>query len=176
MGAIQKEARIGGRTLASAFKQLQDEDREELGSDYYSGGWNNSQGVREVSKKEYDRIIKDDDISKHEPAIAVCVRKPILNTMKTKTTVTNYPNVGTRKWVTKYEVKDPKHGNVIISELKQADAIKKARALVEKNPDLELTVSITKNLASSSKVAEIQYKKSSKERDGCWDIYGEISY
>ena len=52
MGAISKEDSIQGRTLAIAFKELQDSDREELGDDSYSGGWNNAQGVIEVSKKK----------------------------------------------------------------------------------------------------------------------------
>lgn len=175
MGTIIKEATIYGRTLQDAFKTLQDEDREEHGSDYYSGGWNNSQGIREVSTETYNKTLKEGDMSKHEPAIAKCVRKPIKNTMKTKTCVTNFPAKSTRKWVTKYVV-EGKYGGYIISELKQGDAIKKARAYVEKHPSERLTVLVIKELTTDAKVATINYKKSSKERDGSWDIYGGMSY
>lgn len=173
MGAIQKEDTITGRTLKEAFKKIQDSDREELGNDYYSGGWNNAQGVVEVSKAKFD----SEDPGKHEPAWAWCTNRPIGNNMKTKTTVTNYPVKGTRKWVTKYMVDDPRWEGTIIEEYKQADAIKKARALVEKNPEWKLKVYIAKVLEQHQPlVAEIKYKKSSKERDGRWDIKGCLAY
>ena len=43
MGGIHKEASINGKSLQLAFAKLQEEDRDEYGSDYYSGGWNNAQ-------------------------------------------------------------------------------------------------------------------------------------
>lgn len=172
MGAIHKKNSIQGRDLRTAFKELQDSDREELGHDYYSGGWNNAQGIVEVSKKKFD----SGEPSKHEPAWAWCTHKPVGNDMKIKTKVINYPAKGTRKWVTKYEVEHPIHGNVIVSELKQGDAIKKARKLVEKNPDWDLSVHLVKKLTSSSRVADIEYKKSSKERDGVWEVSGVLPY
>lgn len=173
MGAIQKEDTITGRDLKTAFKRLQDLDREELGSDSYNGGWNNAQGVTEVSKEKFDNY----EPEKWEEAWAYCVQKPIGNDMKTKTTVTNYPAKGTRKWVTKYMVDDPRWQGTIIEEYKQADAIKKARALVEKNPEWKLKVYIAKVLEQHQPlVAEISYKKSSKERDGRWEVKGTLPY
>ena len=172
MGAISKEDSIEGRDLATAFKELQDNDRDELGNDYYSGGWNNSQGIVEVSQSKFE----SGDPSKHEPAWAWCTHKPVENNMKIKTKVINYPAKGTRKWVTKYEVEHPVHGNLIISETKQADAISKARKLVEKNPDWDLSVFISKVLSSDARVADIEYKKSSKERSGRWEIKGTLPY
>jgi len=174
MGAIHKEDTITGRDLRTAFKKLQDSDREELGYDYYNGSWHNAQGIQSVSKEKF---YGDEEPSKHESAWALCIQKPIGNDMKTKTTVTNYPANGTRKWVTKYEVTHPEWGNVVVSELKQGDAIKKARELVEKNPDWKLTVTINKRITEQpNKVAEINYKKSSKERDGKWEIKGCLAY
>jgi hypothetical protein len=173
MGAINKEDTITGRTLKEAFKALQDSDREEIGNDIYSGGWNNAQGIIEVSKAEFDK----GEPSKYEPAWAWCIHKPVKNNMKTKTTVTNFPVKGTKKWVTKYVVDDPRWSGTIISELKQTEAIRKARALVEKNPDWKLEVYITKELQGAKpKVAEINYKKSSKEKDGRWEIKACLSY
>lgn len=173
MGAIGKEDSIRGRTLGEAFKELQDSDREELGNDYYNGGWNNATGIKEVSRDKFE----NGEPSKHEDAWALCTRKPVGNNMKTKTTVTNFPVKGTRKWVTMYEVLHPEWNSTVISEAKQADAIKKARILVEKNPSWELEVSITKRLVTDNvRVAKINYKKSSTERDGAWDIKGVLSY
>jgi hypothetical protein len=176
MGAIEKQTIIKGKDLKSAFLILQEEDRRESGDDTYSGGWNNSTGVREVSKKEYQDYLVD-GVSKHEPAVALCITKPIKNNMKTKTTVTNYPGKGTRKWLTKYLVNHPEWGNVLIYEDKQADAIKKARKLVEKNPGWTLKIQIAKLLeGGKTKVAEINYKSSSKEKDGVWEINGTMPY
>lgn len=172
MGAISKEDCIQGRDLATAFKKLQDSDREEYGDDYYSGGWNNAQGVIEVSKSKFD----NGEPSKYEPAWALCTHKPISNNMKVKTKVTNYPAKVTRLWVTKYQVEHPVHGHIIVSEKKQGDAIKKARSLVAENPDWDLSVHIVKELVSSSRVADIEYKKSSKERDGRWEVKGCLAY
>lgn len=172
MGAISKEDSIQGRTLAIAFKELQDSDREELGNDSYSGGWNNAQGVIEVSKKKFDSGEPD----KHEPAWALCTHKPVGNNMKVKTKVINYPVKGTRVWLTKYQVQHPDTGSVIVSLNKQADAIKKARELVEENPGWRLSVVISKRLTSSSRVADVEYKKSSKERDGKWEVKGCLAY
>jgi len=174
MGAIIKEDTITGRDLKTAFKELQDSDREELGNDYYNGSWHNAQGLVEVSREKF---YSDEEPSKHEPAWALCIQKPIGNEMKTKTTVTNYPAKGTRKWVTKYMVDDPRWQGTIIEEYKQADAIKKARALVEKNPEWKLKVYIAKVLEQHQPlVAEINYKKSSKEKDGRWEIKGCLAY
>jgi hypothetical protein len=172
MGAISKEDSIQGRDLATAFKELQEIDEAEEGTDPYSGGWNNALGIIEVSKEKFN----SGEPNKHEDAWALCTRKPVKNDMKVKTKVTNYPAKGTRTWITRYEVEHPEWGNIIVSEAKQADAIKKARKLVEENPDWDLSVFISKTLTSDSRVADIEYKKSSKERDGRWDIKGCLPY
>lgn len=176
MGGIHKTARIKGKTLELAFRELQEDDSYEYGNDIYSGGFNNAVGVKEVSTSEYDKRLRNDDLSKHERCIAKCLSKPVKNTMKVKTKVTNFPAKSTRKWETKYEVEHPVHGNIIISTLKQGDAISKARKLVEKNPHWDLSVHVVKKLTSSSRVADIEYKKSSKEKDGVWEVSGILSY
>ena len=176
MGAITQEARITGRTLEQAFNDLKESDREEHGTDPYNGSWYNSTGVEEVSASKFRVIDKNGGPDKYEDAVALCVRKPILNNMKVKTSVTSYPSKGTRKWTTKYEVVHPETGNLIVSELKQAEAISKARAIVEKDSSLELTVEIVKVLESNARVAEINYKRSSTERCGIWDIIGTMPY
>ena len=175
MGAITQETTITGKTLNKAFSRLKESDREEHGTDPYNGSWYNAPGVKEVSMDEFRRVEKNNGPEKHAPAVAVCIKKPILNTMKTKTSVTSYPSKGTRKWETRYEVEDV-YGRIIVSELKQADAISKARQLVEKDNEIRLTVNIAKVLKSSPIVAEISYKRSSTERDGTWDIIGTMAY
>ncbi len=177
MGAIQRYATIKGKTLDEAFKELQREDELERGRDCYSGGWNLASNVVEVSSKVFDRRHSDSDITKHEPAIAKCIRKPIRNTNAIKTRVTNYPNKGTRKWVTKYvgysgfPMPSP-----VVCEDSQAKAIQKAREYVEKNPNSRVTIDIEKHLEGKQRVAEIHYKPSSKEADGEWEVFGCMSY
>ena len=126
-----------------------------------------------MSKSKFD----SGEPSKFEPAWAWCTNRPIGNNMKTKTTVTNYPIKETRKWVTVYEARDRRYMNVYVSEEKQTLAIKKARQIVEKDPTLNLEIHIVKKLINSNtKVAEINYKKSSKERDGRWEVKGCLPY
>ena len=175
MGGIHKENTIYGRDLKTAFRNLQKEEEEEYGNDIYSGGWNNASGVREVSCDDYIKIVEEGGPDKHESAIACCIRKPKLNKMKVKTAVISFPNKGTRKWITKY-VADCNRGFEVVCELSQADAIKKARAYVDKNPDERLEVYITKKLETNAKVAEIHYKKAKNEADGGWDIAATLSY
>ena len=178
MGAIQKRTTITGRTLQAAFQILMNESEEEEGNDIYSGGWNNSTGIREVSTTEWEEYEKEDSISRHESAIAHCIRKPIGNKNKIKTVVINFPVQGTRKWETRYEAEiTHPWSQVIGSETKQAIAIKKARAYVEKNPEAQLTLNIVKVLVGAKpKVAEINYKPASNEADGQWEIFGCMSY
>lgn len=176
MGTIVKQRRITGRSLKEAFRELQDDDRDELGNDSYSGGWNNAQGVRVISSKEFDKKAANQDISKHETAVAKVLRKPVENKMKVKTSVENYPNKGTRKWETVYVAED-NYGREIICETKQAEAIKKARAYVTKNPSVSLNLHIKKILiGGKTKVARITYKKSVSEKPGEWEILGAMSY
>jgi len=176
MGAIQKNDVITGRTLEEAFERLQDADREEHGTDAYSGGWNNIHGVTEVSSKRFDEMVKNDEVSKHTPAIARCLRKPVVNKMKVKTSVTNYPNKGTRKWVTKYVGTNGFENREVVREESQALAIKKAREYVDKNPSERVDIHISKELQSASLVARVNYKPSKNEADGQWEVFGESSY
>lgn len=186
MGTIVKQDRISGPTLEEAFRKLQEEDNYESGHDIYSGSWGNCvNGIKEVSAEEFDRKAQSGDISKHEPAIAKCVQKPIKNPNKIKTEVLRHPNSGTRKWKTVYVAVPDDHYSasrypiINIMEDKQADAITKAREYVEKHPKVSLRIQIGKKLigeGGEELVAEVRYKSSSKERDGIWEIMGGMSY
>jgi hypothetical protein len=181
MGSIRKYETISGRTLQEAFKKLQEEDGYETGHEIYSGSWVNCQGIREVSAEIYDRMVENDEVTKFETGIAKCITKPIGNTNTIKTEVKRIPNKGTRQWKTVY-VAVPMYGYgdivpVQIKEEKLQDAIDKARKYIEKHPDTPLQIKIAKELQQVDPLcAEIRYKKSSKERDGVWEICGAMSY
>jgi len=187
MGAIIKEETVTGATIGKAVQALMDSDRIEVGdgaNTYDNGGWHNhSGGIKVVDRTEFDKIVREQDVDKHGYIYACECLKPIANEMKIKTEVTRFPNTGTRKWLTVY-VAVPRYGaseypRINIMEEKQADAIIKARAYVEKNPGCPLRVQIGKKLIGTKGgevVAEISYKKSSKERDGRWDIIGCMPY
>ena len=180
MGTETRWATISGPTLEEAFADLQEEDGEERGKDIYSGSWCNCQGVREVSAEEFDAIDENSGASKHEPAMAKCIRKPIANSNKIKTDVVRFPNHGTRKWETIYNVVRIGWPDEVLAGYKlQADAIIAARTRCEKTPVGSVyEVRIAKRLvgkAGDTVCAKITYKKSSTERDGTWEIVGGMS-
>ena len=114
--------------------------------------------------------------------MAKCVRQPIGNTMKIKTEVVRHPNKGARKWKTVYvavPISQPTFPLIQIMEEKQADAIIRARAYIEKHPNIGFRIQIGKTLIGEKGeecVAEVKYKSSSKERDGIWEVYGSMPY
>jgi len=177
MGTTTRHENMTGKDVQSAFRSLQESDREEYGDDVYNGRWNNCQGVREVSTSVFDKAVREGDNSKHQPAVAKCIRKPVKNNNAIKTQVENFPNKGTRKWVTKYVAYQGYFGHdtssVGIIESSQAVAIKKARTYVSKHPNASLTIRIEKVLEKQdTKVAKITYKPAKNEADGEWEIYG----
>jgi len=178
MGTETRWATISGPTLEEAFEDLQEEDGEERGKDIYSGSWYNSQGIREVSQEVFDKQDKEGTASKHESAIAKCIKKPIVNTNKIKTDVVRYPNHGTRKWETVYEVVEIGWPDAVKAKYKlQADAIADARNRCGKNKR-NFRIDISKRLigkAGATLCAKISYKKSSTERNGIWEIMGGMS-
>ena len=61
-------------------------------------------------------------------------------------------------------------------ETKQADAIAKARAYVEKNPDVDIKIQIGKRLIGEDVLcADVTYKPSTTERKGKWGFIGWCS-
>lgn len=177
MGTIIKRTTIEGRTLTEAFENLQEEDRHEKGGDFYSGGWNNSSGVTVVSAKEFDKRRENEDVDKWSPAIAKLLIKPVENKNSIKSAVKNFPNKGTRKWETVY-IGYYGEGRSLTPMDSQSAAIQKAREFVSENPSagtvyIHIEKRLTKN---NTKVAEVNYKKSSTEKDGKWEILGAMSY
>lgn len=162
MGAEIRYGSSSGRTLMEAWDSLVEDDSIENGSDHYNSVFSSCQrGVKEVDKFP-------EDIDKYT-AVAVCIQKPINNSNKIKTAVENFPCKGTRKWVTEYYGASWRGERISgISSDSQVKCIALARAYVEKNPDVEVTIHIGKKLSIDTKVAKINYKKSNSERLGKW--------
>lgn len=185
MGAISIQVTAHGKSMRDAFKNAQAEAQEEYGSDIYNGQINNCELIKDVTNRRSD-FDEDDHMyewiigqtSKRE-VYGYCTQNPIANKNKTKTVVKNIPQKGTRKWetryiaVAKYAHREPNNLMINISEKTQTEAIKKARAWVEKNPDYTLEIKITKVLIEgNTSCAEIRYKKASNERDGSYVFIG----
>ena len=177
MGAEVRTVRIQGRTFKDAWRNVVEEDIHDKGRELYNSGLVHIDGhIPIMAKEQYDKAVADDNIAKHN-AIAYCIQKPILNENQIKTDVIRHPNKGTRKWETVY-VAVPSYGAsdyapVNIMETTLGAAITKARAYVEKHPDYPLQIKIAKKLAGpkgEELCAEIKYKKSSRERDGIWEV------
>ena len=177
MGATLITRHGRGKDMADAFRKLQIEAEEEYGNDAYNGEINNCSLSGDVGSHRgkfdeddhFEEWLYENKLSKRS-AVGYCTQNPVVNTNKIRTTVTNYPQKGTRKWETRYVAESLRSDRHIgISEKSQTEAIKKARAYVEKHPDVSLRISITKILVGSdTKVAGIDYKKAGNERDGCY--------
>ena len=171
MGGEYRTIRVAGKDFNSAWSREQDIEREEKGSDFYNSSICHVDNVRMMSESQYDKAIEN-DISIHKcSGIAKEIRKPIRNSNKIKTTVKKFPQKGARKWETRYVVKDRYSFEVFKTCKHQTDAIKYARELCEKTHKTYI-VNIAKVLVGDEyKVAEIEYKKSSNQRDGEWEVY-----
>lgn len=182
MGACSIRVYARGKSMQDAFNNACEEARREYGSDSYNGQINNCELIKDVTDKR-SKFAEEDHFEEYilgqtnkRDVYGYCTQEPITNKNKTKTVVKNIPQKGTRKWETRYiAVAKYAHREPIIniSEKTQTEAIKKARAWVEKNPDYTLEIEITKVLTKGhTSCAEIQYKKASNERDGRYVFVG----
>ena len=185
MGGTKEYNTRTGRTVGQAFDNLREELLEEHGHDYYAGHQgNNELDTRKIfkSEKELNKWMQKQENNGtyyKGTSFAYEIVTPKSNTNKTKTQVNRFPNKGTRKWETVYVgVADGYGGiqDVQIIETKQADAIAKARAYVEKNPDVSIKIQIGKRLIGEDVLcAEVTYKPSTTERKGKWGFIGWCS-
>ena len=179
MGACSIEVTASGKSMADAFKNAQEEAREEYGNDSYNGQINNCSLVGDVSHKQGEFKEQDffhtwilDNTNKRDVK-GYCSRKPVTNTNKIKTVVTNYPQKGTRKWVTNYIGVTAFDGDVICEDISQTECIRKAREYVENNPNKRVEIQIRKVLIGGKvKVADINYKQASNEKAGQYTFVG----
>jgi hypothetical protein len=180
MGACSIVVTASGNSMSDAFNKAVEEANDEYGHQQgYSGEINNCELVGDVTHRRGE--FKEDDFfhqwildnTDKRDVKGYCARKPVTNSNKIKTVVTNYPQKGTRKWVTKYIALDKWTGTAVCEADSQTECIKKARAYVEKHPDKMLEVQIQKTLVGGkNKVADINYKKASKEKPGLYTFVG----
>lgn len=183
MGATNIEVTARGRNMQEAFHNAQADAEEEYGTDPYNGEINNCSLLRDVTNKQGEFDERDHfhewiwKQTNKRDMYGYCTQKPITNNNKIKTVVTNHPQKGARKFETRYIAvnkwasADNKYPG--ISEKTQTEAIKKARAYVEKNPRVSLSIEVIKVLVAGAKVcAEIKYKAASNERLGSYTFVG----
>jgi hypothetical protein len=107
------------------------------------------------------------------------------NKNKTKSKVENIPQKGTRKWETVYQAVSRGYNRhlgefsdtVVLEAKTQTECVKKARAYVEKNKNVQLTIIISKRLVSGKvQCATVSYKKSKSEKEGRYLFVGMAPY
>jgi len=133
-------------------------------------------------KKDGDEnLSKEVEASETPICLAAMVKKPLMNTNKIKSSVNIFSQEGPRTWHTKYGVYKVNASKVqpvtdIEPQKTKGDAIKEARKWTGKNKQATI-VKVGKYLANEDDVeivAEISYKKSSKERLGTYIFYGKV--
>lgn len=181
MGAISIEVVAMGKNIQEAFRYAVEEAELEYGRDPYNGAINHCDLTKDVSHLK--KTMSLDKLHQYmvnntskRCVMGYCKEKPILNTNKTKSTVLNFPQKGTRKWQTIYQAIDWQ-GKVYAEKKSQTECIKEARKFVEKNPNLSLDIVISKKLVDGrTKCASISYKSSKKERLGTYVFVGWAPY
>jgi len=185
MGAVSIDVVARGNSMAEAFKSAQEEHEGELGRDIYNGGINNCRLVSDWTHKYNGKNLNSlsesaiNYCSKRE-VIGICLDKPKLNENKTKSKVERVVQKGTRKWETVYRgvasnlfLNGRLDRRVVCEANTQAECIKKARAYVEKNDHVNVTIEISKKLVSGSGIcANVLYKKSNTEKKGRYLFIG----
>jgi hypothetical protein len=171
MGACEIRVTARGMSMREAFKNAVEEANDEHGHEQgYSGAINNCKLANQVKKGEYT----DDEIYEKTDKREVwgyCSQEPIENANSVKSTVTRYPQKGSRKWKTVYEIIH--YNNVVGTKDSQTEAITEARKYAEKYNHTRVDICITKILTEgNSRCATINYKPSNKEREGIYVFIG----
>lgn len=168
-----------GASASKVYAQLRESAQGEYGhQEGYSGQINSTYGFTDLtsqfkaSGKSLEKFI---DISlqmcNKGECLCVCVKPPVENVAKIKSTVEHVVEKGTRKWVLKYVVEDM-HDDFRKAFNTKGDAVKAARAYTEKTGN-HTVVFMEKVLEKGNAlVARIKYKSSSKESPGEWIFFG----
>ena len=185
MGSINFIKYGRGWSMGEVFRDLQEEARMEHGDDSYNGKINNCPGVHDCtrefleSKLDLDEFIekKLENMTKFEPGLSVCVRKPVLNSNKVKSKVDHIVTPGTKKWILKYQVESLSSDDYRTpSFLTKGEAVNYAREMSELHR-ATYKVSMIKELEKGvNKVAEISYKPSKTEKEGQFVFFGVVSW
>jgi len=180
MGASSFTNRGKGKSMSVAYDRLCDDAKEEYGHQQgYNGTISTTSGFRDVteefkrSKKELNTFINDniDKADKWGHCLAICTDQPKGNTNKVKSQVDHIVSKGTKKWVLKFVVTD-RSGNTIDSKRTKGDAVKIARAYAEKH-QRSCSIHMEKVLdGGGAKVAEVNYKQATSEKEGTYVFFG----
>jgi len=182
MGANLVRTTATGTKIENAFDKVRNDAEDYSGhQEGYSGDFNVTYFGRDVThmlKKmlpaELDEYIID-NCPKGE-TWGYCIEKPVENKNKVKSSVEAIVQKGTRSWKTMYKAIDQWSGKCFVEDISQTACIKKARAFVERNPEISLTVIITKDIVvGNQNCAKITYKKSEKEKPGLYRFIGWAS-
>lgn len=181
MGSVSTCISGKGTSMVDAFNSLVSEARQDYGTDYYSGEFNNAELASDWTHKYngknidklYDEALKK--MGKNE-IVGICTKKPKPNKNKTKSTVERIPQKGARKWVTMYVGTVGWDGNEFVCEAKTlTECVKKARAYTEKT-QRGVNIDIVKRLEKgNNKCARVEYKKSKTEQLGTYEFMGWLS-
>jgi hypothetical protein len=186
MGAISIKIYGRGDSMEEAFKDAQEEEQEEKGTDLYNGSMHHcdlrADWTRKYNGKNIDKLYDEaiNYTSKRE-VIGICIDKPKPNKNKTKSQVENIPQKGSRKWETVYQAVFEGYNSslneftdtVVVEGKTQTECIKKARAYVEKNKSVNLTIKISKRLVTGNvECAKVSYKRSRTEMSGRYVFIG----
>lgn len=182
MGSQWFRTNSRGKSVKEAYDRAVEDANDEYGHQQgYSGEINASAGFRDVTRefkasgRSLEQYIREreDVLTKHNGAEAICIEEPKTNTNKIKTQVEHIVTPGTKKWVLKYAVYGS--GGKIGAYNTKGDAVKAARAHTEKNTGTTV-IHMEKVLEKGkTEVARITYKKSTNEKEGRWIFYGWAS-
>jgi hypothetical protein len=176
MGAQTITRRGVGNSPEEALAKIKEEDLFEYGNDYYNGSAINASLGQELNhwdEEQFYQDVYDNKMRRDKNVLHYCVvQKPIPNKNKVKTHVEHFPQKGTRKWTTMYEIRG---GGLSLAYKSQTEAIKIAREYQEKYPENNYEVHIIKKLEGDTRVAKITYKPSSTEKPGIYGFVGLVA-
>lgn len=180
MGAELISRTVRAKNIQDAWNKIVEDANDYSGhQEGYSGDFNSctfekdvTSKLKEMSQEKLDDYIEEQIYRGY--AWGYCIKEPVENKNKVKSTVSITPQVGSRKWKTIYKAIELRTGSVIATDISQTDCIKKARAHVEKEQSFYgIRIEISKLLEEGNKeCARISYKPSKTEALGLYKFIG----
>lgn len=172
-----------GYSMQEAYKKAYEEAENEHGHQQgYSGEINATAGfidkTREFKDSKFSKVsdfkdkFDDDNKCTKGNAYGVCIKEPVSNKNKVKTTVNDKVLKGTRIWKMIYVVYN--YDREIGSAPLKADAVKIARDYTEKTRRKTIVV-VERRSVQNATVAEILYKDGPGEAPGMYVFFGIAS-
>jgi hypothetical protein len=179
MGGNRFFNRIFANSMEEAYKEACDNAEDEYGhQEGYSGEINSTTGCTDLTEnfkksklsiREYENSLEEKNALFKGTSYGICLKEPVKNTNKIKTTVEDKVLKGTRVWKMWYVVYNSQ--SEVGKALLKADAIKIARAYTEKTKQKTIII-VEKRSVQNDIVAEIRYKESGNERPGEYVFFG----